>query len=80
MFLVILFGYMPRIKIIRKKGLNIFKALETYQIVLSKRWHLALLATVSERFFLYAFYQYENICLFKNLSYFETHKKILFMA
>lgn len=46
MFLVILFGYMPRIKIISKKGINIFKALETYQIVLSKRWHLALLATV----------------------------------
>lgn len=27
MFLVILFGYMPRIKIISKKGINIFKAL-----------------------------------------------------
>lgn len=80
MFLVILLGYMPRIRTIRKKGIDIFKALETYQIALPKMWHQSLfLAAVSERDSFYAFSPILCICLFKNLSYFERHKKILLL-
>lgn len=39
MFLVILLGFMPRSRIISKREIKNFKALETYKTVLAKLWY-----------------------------------------
>lgn len=78
MFLDILLEYMPRSRIIRKKEINIFKALETYQTVLPKRWHQSLfLAAVKERDSFNVSLTVLSLCFFKNLGYFECQKHLI---